>query len=72
MFGICVEQPPDHPLVLGVSFARLVLEEVDATLAQRDRVLHAFFPEDQILGTRQEVRSRPAGYEAVPRLRFHP
>ncbi len=55
--SIGVKQPPNHPLVLRVVFARLGLEEVHATLAQRDRDLDAFLPKDQVLGPRKEVRN---------------
>src|SRR5260370_22247343 len=55
--SIGVKQPPNHPLVLSVVFARLGLEEVHAPLAQRDRDLYALLPKDQVLGTRNEVRN---------------
>jgi len=57
VFRVCIEQPPDHPLILRVVPARLVLEELDAALAQCDRDLDAFVPEDQVLGARKEVRN---------------
>ena len=42
------EQPSDHALVLRVVLLGLALEELDAALAQRDRDLDAFVPENQI------------------------
>src|SRR5262245_5274341 len=56
VLGVCIQQPPDHPLVLCVVSARLVLEELDAALAQCDRDLDAFFAEDQVLRARKEIR----------------
>lgn len=57
MLRIGVEQSPDHALVLGVMFPRLALEELDASLAQRNGHLHALVPKDELLGPRQEVRN---------------
>jgi hypothetical protein len=59
MLRIGVEQPPDHALVLRVMFPSLTLEELDASLAQRDGDLDAFVPKDQFLGPREEVRNDP-------------
>jgi len=52
---IGVEQTPDHALVLGAMFPRLTLEELDASLAQRNGDLHPLIPKDKILGPRQEI-----------------
>jgi hypothetical protein len=46
MLRIGIEQPPDHVLVLGMMFPRLTLEELDTSLAQRNRDLDAFVPKD--------------------------
>ncbi len=59
MLHIGIEQPPDHALVLGVMFPSLALEELDASLAQRDGNLGAFVPKDEFLGPRKEVRNDP-------------
>jgi hypothetical protein len=56
MRRVCVEQPPDHPLILRVVLARLALEELDAAPAQGDGDLDAVFAEDELLRTREEVR----------------
>src|SRR5713226_2101819 len=74
MPGVRVQQPPDHALVLRVVLARLVLEKLDAALAQRDRHLDAFVPEYEILGTRQEVRNDlevAEGFVGVPNFLAH-
>jgi len=55
VLSICIEQPPDHPLILRVVSTRLVLEKLDAALAQCDRDLDPLFPKDQVLGARKEV-----------------
>ena len=57
MLCIGVEQPPDHALVLSVIFSGLALEELDASLAQRDGDLDAFIPKDEFLRPRKEVRN---------------
>jgi hypothetical protein len=51
-----IEQRPDHALVLGVMFPRLTLEELDASLVQRNGNLHAFVSKDRFLWPRKEVR----------------
>jgi hypothetical protein len=56
---IGIEQPPDHALVLRVMFPRLLLEELDASLAQRNGDLNTFVPKNQFLGPREEVRDDP-------------
>lgn len=57
MLCIGVEQPPDHALVLSVMFPSLALEELDASLAQRDGDFDSFVPKDEFLRTRKEVRN---------------
>lgn len=57
MLRIGIEQPPDHALVLRVMFPRLTLEELDASLAQRNGDLNAFIPKNQFLWPRKEVRN---------------
>jgi hypothetical protein len=54
---IGIEQPANHALVLCVVFPRLPLEELNASLAQRNGDLDAFVPNDQFLGPREEVRN---------------
>src|SRR4029079_6247197 len=56
MLGIGIEQPPDHALILRVVLLRLALEKLHAALAERDRDLDPFIPENQVLRVRQEVR----------------
>jgi hypothetical protein len=53
MLGIGIEQPPNHALVLRVMFAGFSLEELDASLAQRDGYFDPFVPKDEFLGARQ-------------------
>jgi hypothetical protein len=57
MLRIGIEQPPDHALVLRVMFPSFALEELDASLAQRDGDLDAFVPKDEFVGRRKEVRN---------------
>ena len=57
MFRIGIEQPPDHALVLRVVLLGLALEKFDAALAQRDRDLDSFVPENQIFRTWKEIRN---------------
>lgn len=54
---IGVEQPPDHSLVLRVMFARLPLEELNASLAQRNGDFDAFIPKDEVFRSRKEIRN---------------
>jgi hypothetical protein len=54
---IGIEQPANHALVLRMMFLRLTLEELNASLAQRNGDLDAFVPKDQFLGPREEVRN---------------
>jgi hypothetical protein len=49
---IGIEKTPDHPLILRVVLSRLALEEVDATLAQRDGDLDPFVPEHEVFRRR--------------------
>jgi hypothetical protein len=49
MLRIGIQPPPDHALILRVVLLRLALEELHAALAQRDRDLDSFIPENQIL-----------------------
>lgn len=51
-----VEKPPDHSLILGVVLPRLAFKELDAPLAQRDGDLDPVVPQDEVLGTRKEIR----------------
>lgn len=57
MLRIGIEQPPDHALVLRVMFPSLTLEELNASLAQRDGDFHALVPKDKFLRARKEVRN---------------
>jgi hypothetical protein len=57
MLRIGVEQPPDHALVLGVMFPGLALEELNASLAQRDGDFNTFVPKDEVLRTRKKIRN---------------
>ncbi len=57
MIGIGIKQPADHTLVLRMMLPRLSLEEVDASLAQRNGDLDAFVPKDQFLRLRKKVRN---------------
>ena len=51
-----VEQPPDHPLVLGLVLSRFQFEKINAALAQRQRYLDARFAKGKIRGRWQKVR----------------
>ena len=55
MFGISVEQPSDHALILGVMLLGLGLEELDAALAQSKRYFDALIPKNQIFRARKEI-----------------
>jgi hypothetical protein len=59
MLGVGVEQAPDHALILRVVTARLTLEELNASLAQRDRHLDSLIAKDKILRRWKEVRYDP-------------
>lgn len=56
---IGIEQPADHALVLCMMFLRLALEELDASLAQRNGDLDAFVPKYQFFGPGKEIRNDP-------------
>ena len=56
---IGIEQPADHALVLCVVFPRLTLEELNASLAQRNGDFDAFVPKNQFFGPGKEVRNDP-------------
>ena len=74
MFGIRIEQPPDHSLVLRVVPPRLVLEELDTTLTQSNSDLDPFFAKDEVLRRRQEIRNDPEisdGFVGVLDFRAH-
>jgi len=49
---VSIQESANHALVLSVVLTRLVLKEVDATLAQGNSDLNAFVPEHKILGPR--------------------
>lgn len=66
---IGIEQPPDHALVLGAMFSSLTLEEVDASLAQRDGDLNAFDTKDEFIGPWKEIRNDPEVSEGFVRVR---
>lgn len=57
MLRIGVEQPPDHALVLRVMFPGLILEEFDASPAQRDGDVNSFIPNDEFLRAGKKVRN---------------
>jgi len=56
MLRIGIKQPPDHALILGVVLLRFAFEKLHAALAQRDRDLDSFIPENQVLRVWQEIR----------------
>jgi len=49
---IRIQQAPNHSLVLRPVLRGLALKKIYASLAQRERDLHAFFLEDEVLGRR--------------------
>jgi hypothetical protein len=57
MLCVGIKEPPDHALVLSVMFPGLALEELDASLAQRDGHFDPFIPKDEFLRARKEVRN---------------
>ncbi len=57
MLCVAVKQPPDHALVLCMMFSGLALEELNASLAQRNGDLDAFIPKDEVFRPRKEVRN---------------
>lgn len=69
-----IYETPDHALILGVVLSRLILEEFDAALAQRERDLDPFLSKDEILWTRKDVRNDPKvseGFVGVFDFRAH-
>lgn len=54
---IGIEQPANHALVLRMMFLGLTLEELDASLAQRNGDFDAFVPKDQFFRPGKEVRN---------------
>jgi hypothetical protein len=57
LFRVCVEQPPDHPLVLCMMLPSLTFEKLDTALAQGKGDFDGFIPKDEVLRSRQEVRN---------------
>jgi len=55
VFRVGVKQPTDHPLILRIVLPRFVLEERNATLAQRNSDFHSFVPKDKVFGAREKV-----------------
>lgn len=55
MFGVCIEQPSNHALILGVIFMCLGFEKIDATLAKCNGDLDPFLLKRKILRPRQEI-----------------
>jgi len=68
ILGIGVEQSPNHALVLRVMFAGFPLEEVDASLAQRDGHFNPLVPKDKFPGARQEIRNDSEVSEGLVRV----
>src|SRR3989442_15163689 len=52
---VAVEKPANHPLVLRAMPLGLALEEVHATLGERDRYLYPLLPKHKLLGRGQKV-----------------
>ena len=74
VLGIGIEKPADHSLILRAVFARLFLEEFDASFAQADRDLHPFFSEYKIFRRREKVRNHleiSEGFVCVPNFLAH-
>ena len=74
VFRIGIEQPTDHPLILCIVFPRLVLEELNAALAQGDGYFYTFIPENKVLGAWEEVRNDlwiSEGFVRVPDFLAH-
>lgn len=57
VLGIGIQEAPNHALVLRIVFLRLALEELDATLAQRNCDFDSLIPKDKILGPGKEIRN---------------
>ena len=68
MLGVCVEQSPNHPLILRVVLLCFGLEKVDATLAQSDGDLDSFVLKYQILGPGKKVSDHPGVSEGFVRV----
>ena len=58
-FGVGIEKAPDHALIGRIVLRRLMFEEFDATLAQCQRDLYAFFSKNKLLRWRKKVRHDP-------------
>jgi hypothetical protein len=56
---ICIEEAPDHALILAAVLAGLPFGELDAAPAQGKRHLDAFVAERKIAGRRKEVADNP-------------
>jgi len=52
---IGIEQAAYHSLVLGAVSLGFALEEFNAAFRERDRYLHAFFPNGELFGPWQKV-----------------
>lgn len=59
MLGVSVEEAPDHALILGMMLTCLILEKLDAALAQGDRHLHAFVVEYKVFRAWQKITNDP-------------
>lgn len=55
MFGVGVEQAPDHTLVLSVMFPRLALKKLNASLTQCDGDFNSFISKDEVFRAREKV-----------------
>lgn len=56
---ISIQQPPDHPLVLGTVLCSLALEELDAALRQSYRYFYSLLTESKLFRGRQKIRNDP-------------
>ena len=72
MLRIRVQQPSDHPLVLGMLLPRLVFEKLDASLAQRNGDFDSFLSKGELLRARKEVRNDLQVSERFVRIRDFP
>lgn len=54
-----IQQLADHSLILRLVLGGMQLEEVGASLAERDRDLDALVAERELIGRRKEVRHQP-------------
>jgi len=48
-FDVSIQQPTNHSLVLRFVFHRLILEKINASLAQGDGDLYIFVPKSQLI-----------------------